>query len=292
MIWFHKENVSLSHSFSSSQMNDLPYEILHQIFGHLPLHILVGKIKKISKTFLTVANDVGGGRLLGLTNLLNGIGHVVPNTSILPNVFDIEEMGLFGGSVETLSPFKTWLLVNLEYPNESNVITAIELILEGTNLSTGQLTMRPTGEASFGMWVDHVGYFPITAPYEMTQISFPPSVDPTFRLWSHVDEKSAPGARFILNQPNSSELLPSSKVKIKKEKGCFRTVLHDSFGPVGSIKYQITTAESDLAGVSSMPPTLRGSELMLHHLEQEIKKVVGEIELIYINPQVLLSIPI
>ncbi|KAJ3373967.1 hypothetical protein HDU91_000023 [Kappamyces sp. JEL0680] len=272
-------------------MREFPYELLHLIFARLPLYQLLQKIKRVCRSWNAVAQHVTEARLKGCLALLHDIGHAVPSTGI-PNLFEIEAMETHGAAGETVSPFKAWLLCNLEYSSDSNVITAIEVSLDGYHLASGHLTFRPTGLASFGMWVDYVGFFPITTPYSLSQFSFPPSIQPQFRLWCHVDAKIVANAPTLLNQPNATYLLPQTRTNIQKELGQWQLCLHDQLGQVGCLSYQIITPESELGVVSSLPPSLRGSELVLHHLEQDTKKVVGEINALYINPQALLSFPI
>lgn len=283
---------------SETQISALPFELIEQYFSFLPMHTLLKTCKQVNQIWRKVAKGIIKKQIKGCYRLLNNIGSIKPSENI-PNFFDINELGLRGSKsrLETESPFKSWLLCNLEYPSDSNVISGIEIELSSYDEDAGELIFTPTGSATFGMWVEHVGFFPITAPYSLPVIAWLPNVKPLFRIWTHVDEKMYPDAHLILNQPNSTSSLPKNKKDAAISAGDFVLSLYDDIGKVGRVQYTILQGAKDdgLESIhqhSNLPPSLSGENLMLMHLEKEEHKIASSITAVYINPQVLFAMPL
>jgi hypothetical protein len=143
-----------------------------------------------------------------------------------------------------------------------------------------------------GMWVEHVGFFPITAPYPLPNIAWLPKVDPLFRVWTHANEKLYPNVHLLLNQSNNTTALPKNKSVPERNSGTFNIKLFDEFGITGHINYSVTSGASDRLPYSNLPSSLSGEHLLLMHLEQEESKIVSSIHLVHLDPQALLAIPL
>ena len=143
------------------------------------------------------------------------------------------------------------------------------------------------------MWVEHVGFFPITALYALTDLAFKSKVEPLLRIWSHPNDIVYHKAHLLLKQSNNTSKLPSNKVSLDRNLGVHDVKLKDEYGLVGHITYTITTPENpQRLQFSNLPMSLSGENLMLMHLEEEETKIVSTINDIYLNPQVFLAIPL
>lgn len=135
-------------------MIELPNELVHHIFMHLPLYHLKTKMKFLCKAYNIIAVDVIEKRLKSCFRLLQDLGPAAKTPAIQSNGLNNLPDLILDGRIEsptaanyvslphsdmyTLTPFKAWMLCNLEYPSDSNVLTGIEIVLTG-NLSVWAL---------------------------------------------------------------------------------------------------------------------------------------------------------
>ena len=284
-------------------MNDLPNELVHEILSYLSLKALKTKTKRISKFWNEISKQLAEEKLANckyvLENLQNYPIEVLADPESRLDAKILSDMArlMYKGDKH---PFKAWCLGNFEYPGDSNVVTGIELKLESLDSQLGSFVFVPTGMLTFGIWVNHVGFFPITAAYESSIFSFPPKVDPLLRFWFHEDSKNSPGADFILNQYNQTERLSKAK-DISKKNGVHENVLTNSFGNCGKIVYQIISEGANTLSKDGILPSSTGHSLdeliprdnvIFQHLEMQEKKTMGVLLKLYISPEAIISVSI
>lgn len=162
------------------------------------------------------------------------------------------------------------------------------------------------------MWVEHVGFFLIASPYDLSRLAFPHTISPLFRFWVHLDPKTShEDAHIWIRQVNFTQGLSKSKRHVKVDKtGSSQIGLFDDFGCVGGMSYTVIESpqqeqdeflknldlESRSYSLSTLPPSIalqsQAANAMLRELENEEKKVVISIEKVLIDPQVILSVPV
>ncbi len=185
--------------------------------------------------------------------------------------------------------FTGWLLGNFEHPTESQVVTGLEIQLDGIDQQKGLLVFLPTGyflltrSASFGMMVDFLGFISITRPYDWQKFRFDSNVHPTLRLWYHVDH-SNPNAHS-LRKYNSTQTMPKTTSFLVPEKGIHTIPIKDEFGIVGMIEYEMDGVGEGDDGIH--PDQLGGN--LLQFLQKEETKACVQVLRVLIHPQTLLS---
>jgi hypothetical protein len=250
----------------------LPTELLLSVFSYIPMHELQFQIQSVSTEWRRCAQEIVRKRLDGIVDLLQQ-AHSHKNSTTLHSIYDTEQERIASNR------FTGWLLGNFEHPGDSQVVTGLQIQLEGWDRDTGLLSFVYTGLASFGMWVDHLGYISITRPYLWSKFNFSPLMKPTLRFWFHVETKN-PNAK-LLRHTNSSQSTPTTTSEILPQTGQHRLPLKDEFGIVGFVEYLIDPIKT------TMEPTFDPEQLggnLLQLLDEEEAKASGQLIRVLIHP--------
>ncbi|KAJ3262018.1 hypothetical protein HK103_003861 [Boothiomyces macroporosus] len=143
--------------------------------------------------------------------------------------------------------------------------------------------------ATFGMFVDQLGYVPITSLYEWNSFNFRKTVAPVLQLWFHMlnADHDFPN---IIQSNNVNSKLPLGTRSIAQTIGQHKMILKDDIGYTGFIEYEITS--TGLLESNMDIPAGAVGESILQFYQQEELKVIGKIKSVHINPQVLFLKPL
>ncbi|KAJ3326259.1 hypothetical protein HDV06_000135 [Boothiomyces sp. JEL0866] len=232
----------------------------------------------VSHTWRKCALEILNRRLEEYSKVLNEYQKSSATPELI-NVFENESKG---------KSFTAWILGNFEHPAESQVFTGIEIVIDGFNVQKCSLVFKPTGNATFGMFVDQLGYVPITSPYEWNSFNFRKTVAPVLQLWFHTsNDQDSPN---IIQSNNVNSKLPVGTTSLTQTIGVHKMNLKDDIGYLGFIEYEITS--TGLLESNMEIPSGAVGESILQFYQQEELKVNGKIKSVHINPQVLFSKPL
>jgi hypothetical protein len=117
----------------------LPNELLLHVFTYIPFHTLKFEIQNVCRDWRLCARDILEKRLAEGVELLQQAHTTNAKDAQLRSVYDTEEEG--DGKP---TKFTCWLLGNFEHPTESQVVTGLEVKLQGFDRETSLLEFLPT----------------------------------------------------------------------------------------------------------------------------------------------------
>lgn len=262
---------------------ELPTELLIKVLHYIPLHKLRNLTKNVCKLWEKCTREVMEQKLKLISISLNEFGSSISDQDKLKSIFD--ESSERDSSSDT-EKFTAWLLGNFDHPNESQVVSGIQLVLSDHSSENGYLVFTPTGKSNFGMFIHDLGYIPITTPYNMNYFTFSNNINPGLRFWFHV--ASSVQNSHLLKECNSE--IPAGQNQLISKVGNHNLQLKDCRGTIGTLCYEIHGVKAPPSN-SMTTSQLVGSQL-LEFLRSEEQKVVGCIKKLEVNPQVLFSYPL
>ncbi|KAJ2992957.1 hypothetical protein HDV02_002741 [Globomyces sp. JEL0801] len=179
--------------------------------------------------------------------------------------------------------FSTMLLGSFERDSDS-LVTGIELTLNGYDVATTSLTFVPSGNAAFGMFIDHLGFLPITKSYPWSEFSFESGTNTQFRFWFYKDKDTSKTPLSMFKVNNNKDILPINCMPLIKELGRYRVLLKDEFGVIGCIEYEIKSNDQIPA------PELIGEQPAGDVIDNTM--IVGDITRVCIHPNAIFAIPL
>jgi hypothetical protein len=165
----------------------------------------------------------------------------------------------------------------------------MSLKLSGVNFESGLLQYIPTGEASFGMWIEYVGYIPITRPHAWESFHFHPTMVVKFHFWfdsSGQTDETSPFARskVILST------LPTGTRSVQGDIGMHRMQLHDEFGHAGWLTYNIDRVGFTYSQSDSLSDSLILGEI--DAMQTGEMQIFGQLVSVEVDPQILFAQPV
>lgn len=128
----------------------LPIELILQVLTYVPLCELRNKTLYLNRSWHLCSHESIANRLKLCVRQVRA--------------YEAQKTKLFRPSACILGNFDTQA--------NSQVLTSISLNINA--VKNGLLEFSPSGLASFGVWMEHIGFIPITKQHEWAQFAFDP----------------------------------------------------------------------------------------------------------------------